>query len=100
MREVHKYQIGLQFRITLSDSDVVVDLSNYTTHQMIFRKPSGEILTKTASLYTDGTDGILYYTSIDGDLDETGTWQVQCQLTNAVESHRSDIASFRVYGNL
>lgn len=100
MSEVHQDQIGMQFKVTLSDADVAVDLSIYTTRQIIFKKPSGSLLTKTASLYTDGTDGIMYYTSVSGDLDEVGIWKLQCQLTNASESHRTEIGSFKVYGNL
>ena len=79
---IHVNNVGVEFRITLEQDDVVIDVSSATVTQIIFRKPSGEMLTYDVDFYTDGTDGILTYTSIDGDLDEGGNYRIQayCEL--------------------
>lgn len=95
--EIHVGDVGTQFTITILDQDdVAVDLSGYSTKQLIFTKPGGTSLTKTASFATDGTDGIIQYTSIAGDLDEAGIWQIQAILN----SFHSNIGTFTVHRNL
>jgi hypothetical protein len=51
-------------------------------------------------LYTDGSDGKIYYTSIDGDFDEVGTWRIQCKIGIGGGTFRSDVGTFKVYENL
>lgn len=99
--EVHLNDVGTIFRMTLVDSDgAAIDLSSTTQKQLIFKKPSGATLTKTAVFYTDGTDGKIQYTSQAGDLNELGEWQWQAYIVNPVGSWRSNIDKFRVYGNV
>jgi hypothetical protein len=99
--EVHLNDVGTIFRMTLVDSDgAAVDLSSSTQKQLIFQKPSGATLTKTAVFYTDGTDGKIQYTTQSGDLDELGEWKWQAYIVNPVGSWRSNIDKFRVYGNI
>lgn len=94
--EIHLDDIGTRFTVTIMDDDEVVDLSSYTTKQIILSKPSGEKLTKTATFLTDGTDGVIYYDSISGDLDEVGLWRIQAIL----DTFHSNISTFKVYRNL
>ena len=100
--EIHKDDIGTRFLITIKDEDdAVKNISTYTTKQLIFKKPSGTLLTKTASFLTDGTDGVIYYTSISGDLDEIGVWKLQAYLHDGSSNYRkSNVGSFRVFENL
>jgi hypothetical protein len=100
--EIHKNDIGTMFKVTIrKEDDSIKDLSSYTTKQLIFKKPSGTILTKTATFLTDGTDGIIYYTSISGDLDEIGAWKLQAYLHDGSSNYRkSNIGAFRVFENL
>jgi hypothetical protein len=87
--------------MTLVDSDgAAIDLSSTTQKQLVFKKPSGTTLTKTAVFYTDGTDGKIQYTSQAGDLSELGEWKWQADIVNPVGSWRSNIDQFRVYGNI
>ncbi len=46
------------------------DISTATTKRILITQPDDTVLTKTASFSTDGTDGILTYTTIAGDLVE------------------------------
>jgi hypothetical protein len=70
--EIHLDDIGTAFRCTIYDDSTLVDLSSATSLLLIFKDPEGNTTTKTASLYTDGTDGILQYVAVDGDLDVSG----------------------------
>lgn len=99
--EIRVEDVGTMFLITLKDGNNVVDLSGATVKQIIFHKPDSSLLTKTATLYTDGTDGKIYYTTLDGDLDQEGLWKIQAyvQFTVAAKFH-SDIGTFQVYSNL
>lgn len=96
--EIHKGDIGTRFKCTIKDGDTVVDISTVTTKQIKFTKPSGELLTKTASFFTDGTDGIIYYDTIEGDLDEVGSWELEGYVVFSSSSKfNSDIKSFKVH---
>lgn len=98
--EIHVQDIGTQFKVTIKDGTSVVDVSGASTLQLIFQKPSGTNVTKTASLFTDGTDGIIMYNSESGVLDEAGIWKMQGYIVDSSNSWRSDIQTFRVHRNL
>lgn len=98
--EVRVGDVGTQFLVTLQDDDTVVDLSSASTLQFIFHKPDGTNVTKTATLYTDGTDGKIYYNSQSGFLDTAGHWKFQIYVVIGANSWKSDIARFTVHPNL
>lgn len=56
---------------------VAVDISDATALTIYLTRPSGTTLTKTAALDSDGTDGMLRYDTISGDLSAAGTWRIQ-----------------------
>ena len=58
-------------------ADVAVDVSGATELTIYLTKPNGTVLTKTASLDTDGLDGKIVYATISGDLSVAGTWRIQ-----------------------
>ena len=80
---IHQSDIGVIFEVQVVRWDdvtsayVALDISAATTTDIKFRKPSGTIVTQNASFSTDGTDGKMRYTSIAGDLDESGAWVLQ-----------------------
>ena len=98
--EIHKDDVGIQFRITVNEDGSAKNLSGFSTLQLIFKKPSGSKLTKTASFLTDGTDGIITYTSASGDLDEDGNWFIQARIADGGSDRKSDIGKFKVHDNL
>ena len=49
---------------------------------------------------TDGTDGKVQYTTVDGDLNEVGTWRIQAIINFATSSFRSNVKTFKVYENI
>jgi hypothetical protein len=100
-QEIHKGDIGTVFELTVRDQDGVVDLSGATVKDFYFRQPSGKTKPKVTALFkTDGTDGILTYTTVAGNLDENGTWQLQADVETSNGRWRTNIVTFVVHANL
>ena len=99
--EIHVGDVGTRFELTLEDGDGnAVDISSATTLQLVFRKPDGTVLEVTATLSGAGTDGKLYYDSVDGDIDLAGQWRVQAYvLMTGFEGHSGE-KLFTVHKNL
>ncbi len=69
---------GTTIRGTIYDEDdTIMDISTATTKEFIFRKPDGTSITRTASFFTSGSDGIIIYTLINGDIDQAGRWEIE-----------------------
>jgi len=100
VEEVHKDDIGTKFLLTIKDGTSAVDISGATTKEIIFEKPSGETLTKSATFDSDGSDGKIYYNSVDGDVDEKGTWTLQAKVVIAAGTFKSNTETFKVYENI
>ena len=105
IEELHVGDIGTVIRATVNDTDSagavsVFNVSGALTKDLIFRKPDGTKLTKNASFYTDGTDGKLQYTTISGDLDTAGSWNIQAYIVMPSGTWYSSVGSFKVYENL
>lgn len=75
--DLHLSDIGTQILITIKENNVAVDLSTATVKQFDFKKKDGTTMVKEADFYTDGSDGILEYITIAGDIDQVGKWSVQ-----------------------
>ena len=100
--EIHAGDIGVNFNITVMNGAVPLDVSNADNIYIIFQKPDmgASTITKTASLITDGKDGNIRYTTISGDLDEVGTWQIQAKVDFGASVFSTDIQKFKVYRNI
>ena len=99
--EIHQYDIGTIFEITLMDGTSIVDISGATTMEITFQKPDGITnVIKTAVHTTDGTDGKLQYVTILDDLDIIGTWKKQAFVVLSTGEWSSDIDNFKVHKNL
>jgi hypothetical protein len=98
--DLHVNDTGSQFLVTFKDCGQIVNLASATLIQIIFHKPDGSEVTKTALLYTDGTDGIAYYTTVNGDLNISGWWIIQGYLEIGTNHWHSDTKRFIVKENL
>lgn len=80
---------GAIIRRTIQDTDTgaAVDVSTAGTRYLKIEKPDGVVLTKTAAFTTDGTDGQLQYTTIEGDLDQQGDYRCQFYVEFASNQH-------------
>jgi uncharacterized protein involved in high-affinity Fe2+ transport len=98
--EFHVGDVGTALIATILDNGTAMPLATATTLQYILRKPSGTEVTKTALLYTDGSDGKIKYITVAGDFDEAGHYKIQAYIVNPSGNWYTEIYTFRVYPNL
>lgn len=90
---------GQVLRITFIDvdTDAAANISAYVTaQQMLLIDPDGNSATKVAAFLTDGSDGIITYTLVDGDIDEAGDWLLRGRVTSAAARLTTELAEFNV----
>jgi hypothetical protein len=90
--------VGTIFRLTLIDcaTGTAVDVSGQTAMVFNFKKPDGTIVQKTPTFTTDGTDGQIQYTTIAADIDASGKWFLQGNVTIPSGQFSTGIVNFRV----
>lgn len=97
MKELRKDDIGVQIILVIKNQDgSVVDLSNADPMDIIFNKPDNVVVTKTASLVNDGTDGKLFYATQSGFADTLGIWECQARVTIGLSVLTTTVAKFKV----
>lgn len=97
--EIHALDYGTEIRITVKENDVAIDISSSSITEFLIRKPDGTLLTVNADFYTDGTDGVLTYITVDGDTDIAGTYKFQARITMGGLFYTS-WATFKVHCNV
>ena len=100
--EIHVNDFGTRFLVTVKEDGSVVDLSSALSLTMNFRKPSDAIVAKAGSMLTDGSavSGVMYYDTLEGDLDEVGHWKLQGIISLPSGTFYTDISTFQVHPNL
>ena len=101
--EPHVGDIGVAiiYEVKRGSSDVTEDQMGSATGLILkFTPPSGTTVNKTATLYTDGSDGKIQYVTQSGDLDEDGTWEVQPYFTLGSFTGHASRRKFEVRPNL
>jgi hypothetical protein len=100
IQEIHANDAGLNFDTVVRDQDGnLINLANGTV-TYYFQKPDGSLLTTAATFVTDGTDGMVRYTTVATDFDQTGTYRHQVKVVIGPVTLWSNINKFRVYPNL
>ena len=107
MEEVQINSLGHVIEITVETTDAAGtrgarDISSQTALKIFADPPVGSVKTFTAALTTDGTDGKMQYiTAATGDLDESGVWKIQGNITEgATPIYDTAIGKIRVIDNL
>ena len=90
---IHVGDIGTVITITPSGT---TDITGATAVSIYYRKPSGSTGTWTASL----VGNTIQYTTIAGDIDEFGTWNIQGQVVSAAWTGVSTVTDMTVGENL
>ena len=98
--QIHVNDVGTKFLATIKDDGVVVDISSAISITMMFKKPDDEVVEKSGTLDSSGTDGKVYYTTIARDLDEAGLYKLQAKVVLSTGTYYTDIYSFKVHCNL
>ena len=76
-----------------------IDLSASDVLNIKVRKPSGDLETFTAGFGGSG-NGDASYTTVDGDIDEPGNYQLQCYAEIGTKKWHSTRAVIPVYPNV
>lgn len=98
--------VGLVIELTIKELnentgiESIVDVSDATIKRIHIRKPNGVVLQKPSTFKTDGTDGIVQYITILGDLDIAGLYKCQAYISTPSFTGYSSIVSFTVGQNL
>ncbi len=103
--EVHVGDIGTAFRLQVQDTDedgkiTIPDLTTQTAITIRFTRPSGLSFDKVGALVGPGTDGLIEYVSIGGDLDKAGRWTRQGHVVLASGQWWTSKIEFQVEDNL
>ena len=78
--DIHVGDIGTIIDVTIKEAGVAAVISSATVREFRFQKKDKTTFDKTVAFKTDGTDGILTYTTVVGDIDLAGRWYVQAYL--------------------
>lgn len=102
MKKVQKTNISVNVILTMKEDGVVVNLASVTTKEIVFRKPDGTTVTKSAAFVTDGADGKIKYATESGFLDQTGVWELQPHFVfpGGGFTGRGEVVQFVVKDNL
>ena len=94
--------IGALIVVTVVDKNgVPINLAGATTKKFILRQPNKKVIEKDAEYFTDGSDGKLKYTTVEGDLKPDGVWRVQAYIVKSgVIDGRTKVGLFEVRANI
>lgn len=98
--QIHQNDIGTRLVVTVLDDGSAVDISTATSLQIILRKPDNTVLTKSAVIYNNGSDGKMAYTTVDGDLDTLGNYKIQGKVEIDGGTYYTSLGSFKVHCNI
>lgn len=75
---IHVGDVNTELVVAMADEQgVPIDVSAAAVRTIRLRKPAGTVLSKTAVNDTTGTNGLIRYDTIAGDLDAAGWWSIQ-----------------------
>ena len=90
--DLHVGDVGTSIELTVTETNLPMNIANASVKQIKLRKPNGAVVTKPAAFVTNGTDGKLCYVTVQGDLDASGLWRAQAYLeTPSWSGHTSRI---------
>lgn len=98
--QLRKNDEGSVLRISVKENGAPFNAGSATTKTLKLAKPSGTVVERTPVFETTGVDGVLLYTTIAGDLDESGPWTGQLHLEFVGGKWHTDQFNFVVGENL
>lgn len=72
--EVYQYAIGYKTILQVMESGAPKNLTGYTILKIIFKKPSGALMTKDGTIEVAANGTFSYTTTTTDDLDEAGNY--------------------------
>jgi hypothetical protein len=100
--ELQLNDIGTILQIVIKNKRTkdAIDLSTCTSKTILLKKPSGDVVERPASFSIDGVNGTIHYITVDGDLDEVGSWGMQAHIAFASQDWHTNASTFKVLANL
>jgi hypothetical protein len=92
--------VGLSIELELREGYGSYNASSATVKKIIIKKPNGDIVSKDAEFVNDGSNGLIRYKTVLGDLNQAGIYSVQAYVETSFFAGYSTITSFQVYSNL
>lgn len=89
-------QLDYKVAVICTEDNTAIDISTASTKQIKIWKPSGELITGTASFETDGSDGNIYYKTVAGDLDEEGWYKFRAYVVVGTFQGHTGKGKFKV----
>lgn len=72
------------------------DLSSATGAKIKAKKPSGQQVDWTAAISSPASNGIIYYTTVQGDINEVGIWHLAAEVTFGTNKFTGETAYLEV----
>jgi hypothetical protein len=97
---IHVGDVGIRFSVLIDDENGdSMDVSLATSKDILFRKPSGEIVSLPADCVNDCVDGLIEVITTD-ELDESGIWAIQARIEIGESVYSSSVSNFTVFPNV
>lgn len=96
-------QVGatnLAIKLQVREGNDVVNISSASALTIIIEKPDSTLVSASATLFTDGSDGMMIYRTSGSDLDQAGNYNVQGYVVITGFSGYTTPVHFTVYPNL
>lgn len=99
--QMRQFDIGSVIRVTVKENGAIFNASGAIGKTMKLKKPSGVVEERPAEFQTDGSNGIVQYTTVENDLNEVGPWTGQVFLDFAAsQKWHTEPFNFTVGENL
>jgi hypothetical protein len=93
--------VGAQLEVeVLQNCTTALSILTATTKEITVKRPDGTSFTRSALFTTDGSDGLIYFLTIAGDISLAGTYYIQAYLELPGWQGNSDIQEFEAQDNL
>jgi hypothetical protein len=92
---MHVGDVGTIIQLNLGQ-----DVADATTIEFRFDPPRGATFVRTGAKVTTGSDGLVKYTTVAGDLTDAGLWKVQARIVTPSGEWYGDLTEFTVKANI
>lgn len=105
LTHIHENDLGTEFVVQVVDAVTgsAIDLTGYTTTEILFERPDGTTVTKTATI-SDAANGKIKYVSEAVFLTPPGVWRLQGHVIHTGASpavnHKTEVLEFKVHANI
>lgn len=99
-RTIHIGDYGTIFDVALEDSGEALDPATFTSGSFIFRRPDQTTFERSSGSAIFSSGSYFRYTTVEGDINQTGTWTLQVYVEDGAGLFHTDFVEFVVHPNL